>query len=122
MNQFLQIKFRSKLMQYIKKNNAVLIALSGGQDSLCLLQIVDKNYLSKQGNKVYAIYIDHQWKNKSLNHTHHIINLIKAKNIPIAIYQMKILSLSENDARQMRYKTLIGHAKKKMPNNYYRSQ
>ena len=122
MNPSLQTKFRSKLMQYLKKDNAILIALSGGQDSLCLLQLVDKNDLNKQGYKVYAIYIDHQWKNKSLNHTHHIINLIKAKKIPVAIYQMKLLSLSENDARQMRYKTLIRHAKKKMPNNYYRSQ
>lgn len=115
---FLHIEFRSKLIKYIKKNATVLLALSSGQDSLCLLQLLKDN-LYQQQNKIYAVYIDHQWKNDSFNHTHHLINLTRSKNIPTAVYQIKTLSLSENNARQIRYKTLIKHAKKKLSNYHY---
>lgn len=114
MRTFLQMKLRHKIIEYLKEDTTILLALSGGQDSLCLLQLLNYYYL--QQHKIHAIYIDHQWKNDSLNHTHHIINLTKAKNIPIAIYQIQSLSLSENKARQIRYKTLIKHAKKKNAN------
>jgi len=111
MHTFLQIKFKDKIQEYLKTTTTILLALSSGQDSLCLLQLLNNYYLQKY--KIHAIYIDHQWKNDSLKHTRHIINLTRARNISIAIYQIKLLSLSENQARQIRYKTLIKHAQKK---------
>lgn len=114
MQTFLQMKLSYKTLEYFRKDTPILLALSGGQDSLCLLQLLDNYYL--QQKKAYAVYIDHQWKNDSIKHTHHIINLTRSRNIPIAIYQIKSLSLSENKARQIRYKTLIQHAQKKNAN------
>lgn len=115
MNTFLHTKFKSNLYKYVNNKSALLIAISSGQDSLCLLKLLTE-CLNKNINKVEAIYIDHQWKKDSLDHTQHILNLIKAIKIPIAIYQIKELSLSEADARKIRYKILIQHAMKQKCN------
>lgn len=109
---FLHTKFSSNIKRYVKKYNNLLLTVSSGQDSLCLLKLFS-DYLEKDKFNIQAIYIDHQWKNDSMNHTQHIINLMKTINIPIAIYQIKYLALSENTARQLRYKIFIEHAIKK---------
>ena len=103
MSTFLHIKFKNNIKQYIDKYTRILLALSSGQDSICLLQLLSDCIEEKYFN-IKAVYVDHQWKNDSLNHTQHIINLIKTKNINVTIYQIKSLAFSENRARQIRYK------------------
>lgn len=109
MHTFLHTKFQINLIQCIKKHSNFLLTLSSGQDSLCLLKLLN-NYLHQYQYKIEAIYVDHQWKNDSLNHTQHIINIMRTTQIPITIYQIKQFALSENTARKIRYKIFIQHA------------
>ena len=112
MQTFLHKKFFFNIKNSIPKSSNILLALSSGQDSLCLLKLIDDCLLTKSYN-ITGIYIDHQWKKDSLYHIQHIINLVQTKNIPLAIYQIKTRSFSEHMARENRYKALIEHAKKK---------
>lgn len=109
MHTFLHTKFQINFEKCIQNHATLLIAISSGQDSLCLLKLLS-DYLNQKYYKIKAIYIDHQWKNDSLNHAQHIINMMRTTQIPITIYQIKKLALSENIARQIRYKLFIQHA------------
>lgn len=112
MHTFLHTKFKLNLNGLITQNDHLIIALSSGQDSLCLLKLIH-DCLKQSLYKIEAIYIDHQWKNDSLQHSKHILNIIKRINIPITIYQIKKSTISENEARKIRYRILIQHALKK---------
>lgn len=107
---FLHTQFKKTFKENIPKSTKILLALSCGQDSLCLLQLL-LDSLKIQNHQIHAIYIDHQWKNDSLNHIHHIINLLKTRKVPLTIYQTKTLCISENTARELRYKILIKFAR-----------
>ena len=111
MQTFLHKKFFFNIKNSIPEASNILLAISGGQDSLCLLKLIDDCLLLKSYN-VTSIYIDHQWKQDSLYHLQHVINLIQTQNIPFAIYQIKRQSSSEHIARENRYKALIEHARK----------
>ena len=111
MQLFTYIKFKSNLQGIRIENKNLLIAISSGADSLCLLKLLF-DYCEIKKYKVETVYIDHQWKNDSLHHTKHIINLMKAQKIPLSVYQIKNLVLSENKARQIRYKILLKHGNK----------
>ena len=106
---FLHTRFKLNIQNYISENSNILIALSSGQDSLCLLKLLD-NCLKKNKNKIEAIYIDHQWKKDSKAHSEHILNIMEAIKIPITIYQIKESPISELESRKMRYKIFITHA------------
>ena len=112
MRTFLHDKFQFTLYQYTKHNQRILIALSGGQDSLCLLKLLI-DCINKKQQAIQAIYIDHQWKNNSKKHAQHMINIANFTQLPIAIYQAKRLPLSEKEGRVMRYKILLQHALKR---------
>ena len=109
MHTFSHKKFKNNCEEYIGTKDKLLVAISSGQDSLCLMQLIN-DCINKQSYNIQAIYIDHQWKKDSFHHTQHIVNIVKAKNIPISIYEIKSLAISENIARRIRYKTFIKHA------------
>lgn len=111
MHTFLHKKFRLSLIKLLKENEGSLIAISGGQDSLCLMKLITDCFKHNK-YKFEAVYIDHQWKNDSLQHSKHIINIAKQIGTPISIYQIKHLVFSEAEARELRYKILIQHAMK----------
>lgn len=112
MQTFLHKKFFFNIKHSIPESSYILLAVSSGQDSLCLLKLINDCLLMKSYN-IASIYIDHQWKKDSLYHIQHIINLIQTKNIPLTIYQTKEPSFSEHMARENRYKALIEHATEK---------
>nr|QCI07338.1 tRNA Ile-lysidine synthetase [Leiomenia cribrosa] len=108
----LQNKFYTNIKN-LKKNhqlNNILVALSGGQDSLCLIKLI-QNFKKKYKPllKIHYIYIDHQWKIDSKKQVEHIINLIRNSE-NISIYQIPNITQSENKARQLRYQIIIQHA------------
>lgn len=115
MNTFLHTKFKLNLNRQLNQNSSFIIAISSGQDSLCLLKLLHE-YLNKKRQKAEAIYIDHQWKNDSIKHTKHILNVMRSIGIPVTIYQIKKSTISENEARKIRYKIIIQHALKKRYN------
>nr|YP_009295734.1 tRNA(Ile)-lysidine synthase [Mastocarpus papillatus]AOL58218.1 tRNA(Ile)-lysidine synthase [Mastocarpus papillatus] len=91
--------------------SSILIALSGGQDSLCLVRLLQdfiKEYKCRLN--ISYIHIDHQWKKDSQKQVEHLINLLKIKNEKIYIYQIQHIVKSELEARNIRYQILIQHA------------
>lgn len=111
MDTFLHGKFKFTICQYINTCQNLVVALSSGQDSLCLLKLLS-DCLNTSKQKISIIYIDHQWKDSSKQHSQHIINISKFTQLPVAVYQMPSLAVSENEARKIRYKILIQHALK----------
>lgn len=109
---FLHARFKFTLQQYRNDNRGILVALSSGQDSLCLLKLLT-DYLDQHKQRIQAIYIDHQWKDDSRKHVKHIVNMARFTQLPITIYQIRQLPMSENEARKIRYKIMIQHALKK---------
>nr|YP_009395107.1 tRNA Ile-lysidine synthetase [Bryothamnion seaforthii]ARW63875.1 tRNA Ile-lysidine synthetase [Bryothamnion seaforthii] len=98
----------------MKKN--VLTAISGGQDSIYLIEILKKlrkhQKLQAYNLHIIYIYIDHQWRNDSKTNVKHIINYIKSINGNIHVYQDKYKILSESDSRIIRYHIIFQHALK----------
>jgi tRNA(Ile)-lysidine synthase len=113
MKTFLHEKFELNLKNKleIKTKSALLLAISGGQDSLCLLQLC-LDYQKQHNLKIAIIYIDHQWRYDTVNSTKHLINLIKKNNIQTYLYQIKPKVYSEIESRELRYQILIQTAKK----------
>ncbi len=106
---FLHKQVEPVLNKYINNREHILVALSSGQDSLCLLKLL-KDLVDQDRHRIKAAYIDHQWKNNSKKHAHHVANIGKFIGLPVAIYQIKRVALSENEARRIRYQILIKHA------------
>nr|QCI06990.1 tRNA Ile-lysidine synthetase [Haraldiophyllum bonnemaisonii] len=98
----------------IDKLKSILIAISGGQDSIYLIKLIEvlMTFSRFNKNKIEYIYIDHQWKIDSEKQIEHLINYLKIFKITINIYQIKNIILSENISRINRYHTIINHAKK----------
>ena len=96
-----------------KKVKSILIAISGGQDSILLLRIFHevKNKLTMI-DKISYIYVDHQWKQNGYKHIEHLINYIKVFKENIIIYQIYQTTKSESECRQQRYNLLQQYAKK----------
>lgn len=110
MDTFLHRKFRINLISSIK-TDTLLIAISGGQDSICLLQLI-YDCLHKTHNRIEAIYIDHQWENNNVLRIKHLINIMQKTMIRFSIYQIKQKTFSESEARKLRYQALLKHALK----------
>nr|YP_009397589.1 tRNA Ile-lysidine synthetase [Dipterosiphonia australica]ARW66775.1 tRNA Ile-lysidine synthetase [Dipterosiphonia australica] len=92
--------------------NSILVALSGGQDSMYLIKTL-KNLEKLEFKKkitISYIYVDHQWKYSSNKQVKHIINYIKFINTNIIIYQISKNTLSEDECRRYRYKIILQHA------------
>jgi len=106
---FLHTRFKQNIIKYISEKSKILIAISCGQDSLCLLKLLH-DWIDKDKIQLKAIYIDHQWKKDSEDHSRHILNIMKALNIPVTIYQIQESTVSELESRKIRYKIFIKHA------------
>nr|QCI05428.1 tRNA Ile-lysidine synthetase [Crouania attenuata] len=103
-----------KIIRYVIKNKqklSIIIAISGGQDSLYLIKLIN-DYLLKNRKyiTVHYLYIDHQWTSKSLKHVKHLINYFTYYKYRLFIYQINNIPLSENYARQYRYKIIVQHS------------
>nr|YP_009394280.1 tRNA Ile-lysidine synthetase [Leptosiphonia brodiei]ARW62842.1 tRNA Ile-lysidine synthetase [Leptosiphonia brodiei] len=107
-------KLLDKLIKnFIEKQNinSILVAVSGGQDSILLISILNNirnNFNHKI--KISYIYIDHQWKYSSKLQIKHLTNYIKSKNSNITIYQINQATKSENNCREKRYHIIYNHA------------
>nr|YP_010902425.1 lysidine synthase [Hypnea nidifica]WCH54280.1 lysidine synthase [Hypnea nidifica] len=113
MNTYIQKKFNKKFNKFILKYRlqAILIAISGGQDSICLIQLIE-NFQKKYNQilKITYIYIDHQWTQNNQQQIKHLINIIKKTTKQFIIYQINQSVHSELQAREIRYKILIQHS------------
>nr|QCI08496.1 tRNA Ile-lysidine synthetase [Spermothamnion repens] len=93
----------------------LLISISGGQDSLYLIEIIEALKKNSILNNVTYIYIDHQWNIKSQKQIIQLSNYITQYKSQLKIYQIAKHSLSEHNSRLYRYQILIHYA---IINNY----
>ena len=94
----------------IGNNKSILLAISSGQDSLCLLKLfIDIQHIFNI--KIAVVHIDHQWRQDTTKNTEHIINIIKTVQYPLYLYQLKPKQYSEAEFRDMRYQIYINTAR-----------
>nr|YP_009313856.1 tRNA Ile-lysidine synthetase [Hommersandiophycus borowitzkae]SCW22110.1 tRNA Ile-lysidine synthetase [Hommersandiophycus borowitzkae] len=111
MHSFLHCKLIQNLYHELKidKGKSILLALSSGQDSLCLLKLfIDIQNITDI--TLGIVNIDHQCRQDSTINTKHIGNIIKNLNMPSYIYQLQPNQYSEAEFRDMRYQIYINTA------------
>nr|YP_009392831.1 tRNA Ile-lysidine synthetase [Caloglossa intermedia]ARW61393.1 tRNA Ile-lysidine synthetase [Caloglossa intermedia] len=92
------------------KIKSILVAISGGQDSICLIKLLESFDKLYNLYKIEYIYIDHQWRIDSKKQIQHIISYMKVFKKKIYIYQINQLNSSEHVSRKHRYHIIINHA------------
>ncbi|MFM9265432.1 tRNA lysidine(34) synthetase TilS [Tychonema sp. BBK16] len=95
-------------------NQRFLVAVSGGQDSLCLLKLL-LDLQSKWSWELAIAHCDHRWRSDSEANANHVASL--AKNWGICYYQKTAdrIPTTEASARNWRYQSLTEIA---IANNY----
>ena len=97
----------------IAKGQILLVAVSGGQDSICLLHVLN-NLQSTLGIKLHVAHLDHQLRGKeSAGDARYVAGLAKRLGIPATIekgnvhaYQKEHGVSLEEAAREVRYNFL----------------
>ncbi|MCC5601178.1 tRNA lysidine(34) synthetase TilS [Nostoc favosum] len=97
-----------------ERNQRLLIAVSGGQDSLCLIKLL-LDLQSKWGWDLGIAHCDHRWRSDSEANAHHVENLAKTWGIAFYLETANEPINSEAAARDWRYQALSAIAK---ANNY----
>ncbi|MEO1400724.1 MAG: tRNA lysidine(34) synthetase TilS [Cyanobacteria bacterium J06635_1] len=81
---------------------SILIAVSGGQDSLCLVKLLI-DLQSKWGWRLAIVHCDHRWRRDSAANADHIRDLAAQWRLPCFIETASTPPVSEAAARQWRY-------------------
>ena len=109
---FVYSNFSSQLKNSVKKNK-ILIAVSGGPDSLALTAL-SKNYSKENKNRFFYALVDHGIRKNSSKEALSIKNLLKKKGIFLKILKnkKKISKNIQSHARTVRYELLLNYCKK----------
>jgi len=97
-----------------ERNQRLLVAVSGGQDSLCLIKLL-LDLKSKWGWYVGIAHCDHRWRPDSQANAQHVENLAQTWGVSFYLETATQLVNSEASARNWRYQALSAIAQK---NNY----
>ncbi|MEH2310961.1 MAG: tRNA lysidine(34) synthetase TilS [Nostoc sp.] len=97
-----------------ERNQRLLIAVSGGQDSLCLIKLL-LDLQSKWGWYLGIAHCDHRWRSDSQANANHVENLAKTWGISFYLETASKPINSEATARDWRYQALSAIAQ---ANNY----
>ncbi|MEH2190278.1 MAG: tRNA lysidine(34) synthetase TilS [Nostoc sp.] len=97
-----------------ERNQRLLIAVSGGQDSLCLMKLL-LDLKSKWGWHLGIAHCDHRWRSDSEANANHVENLAKTWGISFYLETANKPVNSEATARDWRYQALSAIAQ---VNNY----
>ncbi|WP_375468521.1 tRNA lysidine(34) synthetase TilS [uncultured Nostoc sp.] len=97
-----------------ERNQRLLIAVSGGQDSLCLIKLL-LDLQSKWGWDLGIAHCDHRWRSDSQANANHVENLAKTWGISFYLETANKSINSEATARDWRYQALSAIAQ---ANNY----
>ncbi|MEH2101846.1 tRNA lysidine(34) synthetase TilS [Nostoc sp.] len=88
-----------------ERNQRLLIAVSGGQDSLCLIKLL-LDLQSKWGWHLGIAHCDHRWRSDSEANAYHVKNLAKTWGISFYLETANKPINSEATARDWRYQAL----------------
>ncbi|MEH2152217.1 tRNA lysidine(34) synthetase TilS [Nostoc sp.] len=97
-----------------ERNQRLLVAVSGGQDSLCLIKLL-LDLQSKWGWYLGIAHCDHRWRSDSEANANHVENLAKTWGISFYLETANKAINSEAVARDWRYQVLSAIAQ---ANNY----
>ncbi len=89
----------------LQRNQRLLIAVSGGQDSLCLTQLM-LDLQSKWGWHLAIAHCDHCWRDDSQANAAHVEQLAEKWGIPFYLETASQSLMSEASARDWRYQVL----------------
>ncbi|MBE9007579.1 tRNA lysidine(34) synthetase TilS [Fortiea sp. LEGE XX443] len=92
-----------------KHNERLLVAVSGGQDSLCLIKLL-LDLQSKWGWDLSIAHCDHRWRNDSQANAEHVENLAKNWGVDFYLETANEPVNSEAGARDWRYQALTAIA------------
>ncbi|MGB3267508.1 MAG: tRNA lysidine(34) synthetase TilS, partial [Microcoleus sp.] len=93
------------LRQILPSNQRLLVAVSGGQDSLCLLKLL-VDLQPKWGWDLAIAHCDHRWRSDSQSNATHVENLAKTWGISYYLQTALLVPKTEAAARQWRYQAL----------------
>ncbi|WP_026733034.1 tRNA lysidine(34) synthetase TilS [Fischerella sp. PCC 9605] len=91
--------------QLFERNQRLLVAVSGGQDSLCLIKLL-LDLQPKWGWYLGIAHCDHRWRSDSQANAQHVEGLAKNWDIPFYLEIAHEPLNSEAAARDWRYKVL----------------
>ncbi|MEH2387786.1 MAG: tRNA lysidine(34) synthetase TilS [Nostoc sp.] len=97
-----------------ERNHRLLVAVSGGQDSLCLIKLL-LDLQSRWGWHLGIAHCDHRWRSDSQANAHHVENLAKTWGTSFYLETAIAPVNSEAAARDWRYQALSAIAQ---ANNY----
>lgn len=106
-NSFIHHKFNCFIENHnvFIENNSVLAAISGGQDSICLLKLL-KDYDKEQKKiNIHVVHFNHGWRKDSDNNAHFLKKISTRWKLNFHYKKAKKV-LSEEDARLWRYSTM----------------
>ncbi|MEG4966444.1 tRNA lysidine(34) synthetase TilS [Microcoleus sp. B6-A1] len=91
--------------QILPSNQRLLVAVSGGQDSLCLIKLL-LDLQPKWGWNLAIAHCDHRWRSDSQASANHVELLAKNWGISYYLETASDISKTEAAARQWRYEAL----------------
>ena len=100
--------------QLLERNQRILVAVSGGQDSLCLIKLL-LDLQPKWGWQLGIAHCDHRWRPDSEANANHVERLANTWQTSFHLDVAKQKLDSEAAARQWRYQALSAIAQE---NNY----
>ncbi|OCQ94363.1 tRNA lysidine(34) synthetase TilS [Oscillatoriales cyanobacterium USR001] len=91
--------------QLLPKNQRILVAVSGGQDSLCLIKLL-LDLQPKWGWDLAIVHCDHRWRNDSKENADRVAELATNWQVPFYRQIAQEIPKTEAIARQWRYESI----------------
>lgn len=91
--------------QILPSNQRLLVAVSGGQDSLCLIKLL-LDLQPKWGWNLAIVHCDHRWRSDSEASANHVEQLAKNWGISYYLKTASDIPKTEAAAREWRYQAL----------------
>ncbi|OIP77904.1 MAG: tRNA lysidine(34) synthetase TilS [Oscillatoriales cyanobacterium CG2_30_44_21] len=92
--------------QMIPRGSNLLVAVSGGQDSLCLASLL-LGQRDKLNLKLTIAHCDHRWRKDSQANAEYVAELAQNWQLNFSLRTAEVPLLNESDARKWRYAMLI---------------
>ncbi len=109
------MNFEQRIFQFIGKNKLirpgglVIVGFSGGADSMALMQALAA-LRHDLGIRLHAAHFNHQMRPQALRDERFVVEWCRRLNVPVTVARRragKKVHLSEDDARQLRFKFFI---------------
>ncbi len=88
--------------QLWSRGDALLIGVSGGQDSLCLLKLLADLCPEKRW-KLHVLHLDHAWRETSAADSEVVRQFCERLKVPCTVIRAVVAPTSEAEARKWRY-------------------